>query len=82
MSSQIVLLNTEHKYGTSSGAYTKQEYDELFVKNHSVSLYNLSSGTKYYFVVKSIDLSGNSAESSEYSFTTSGALKVFDTGSP
>ncbi|PXF53926.1 MAG: hypothetical protein C4B56_00550 [Candidatus Methanophagaceae archaeon] len=62
------------KYGTSSGAYTKQEYDELFVKNHSVSLYNLSSGTKYYFVVKSVDLSGNSAESSEYSFTTLGTL--------
>jgi len=60
------------KYGTSSGAYTKQEYDELFVKNHSVSLYNLSPGTKYYFVVKSVDLSGNSAESSEYSFTTLG----------
>ena len=62
------------KYGTSSGAYTKQEYDELFVKKHAVSLYNLSPGTKYYFVVKSVDLSGNSAESSEYSFTTSGAL--------
>jgi len=60
------------KYGISSGAYTKQEYDELFVKNHSVSLYNLSPGTKYYFVVKSVDLSGNSAESSEYSFTTLG----------
>jgi len=62
------------KYGTSSGAYTKQEYDELFVKKHAVSLYNLSSGTKYYFVVKSVDLSGNSAESSEYSFTTLGTL--------
>ena len=61
------------KYGTSSGAYTKQEYDELFVKKHAVSLYNLSPGTKYYFVVKSVDLSGNSAESSEYCFTTSGA---------
>ena len=60
------------KYGTSSGAYTKQEYDELFVKKHAVSLYNLSPGTKYYFVVKSVDLSGNSAESSEYSFTTTG----------
>ena len=60
------------KYGTSSGAYTKQEYDELFVKKHAVSLYNLSPGTKYYFVVKSVDLSGNSAESSEYSFTTLG----------
>jgi len=62
------------KYGTSSGAYTKQEYDELFVKKHAVSLYNLSPGTKYYFVVKSVDPSGNSAESSEYSFTTLGTL--------
>jgi len=60
------------KYGTSSGTYTKQEYDELFVKKHAVSLYNLSPGTKYYFVVKSVDLSGNSVESSEYTFTTTG----------
>jgi len=68
------FANSLVKYGISSGAYTKQEYDELFVKNHSVSLYNLSPGTKYYFVVKSVDLSGNSVESSEYSFTTSGTL--------
>ncbi len=60
------------KYGTSSGAYTKEEFDELFVKNHSVSLRNLSPGTKYYFVVNSTDRSGNSAESSEHSFTTTG----------
>ncbi len=62
------------EYGTSSGVYTKQEYDELFVKNHSVSLSNLSPGTKYYFVVKSTDLSGNSAVSSEYNFITAGTI--------
>ena len=69
------------KYGTSSGAYTKQEYDELFVKKHAVSLYNLSPGTKYFFVVKSVDLSGNSAESSEYTFTTLGTLNQPPTAS-
>ena len=66
------FANSLVKYGTSSGGYTKQEFDELFVKNHSVSLRNLSPGTEYYFVVKSDDRSENSAESSEYSFITTG----------
>jgi hypothetical protein len=42
------------------------------VKTHSVSLCNLFPGTEYYFVIKSDDRSENSAESSEYSFTTTG----------
>ncbi len=41
------FANSFVKYGTSSGVYTKQEYDELFVTNHTISLCNLSSGTKY-----------------------------------
>jgi len=70
------------KYGKVSGIYTESEEHSLFVKNHIIELTGLLPGTCYYFVVNSTDQSGNSAESSEYSFTTSGALKVFDTGSP
>ena len=76
------IANSLVKYGVASGVYTESEEDSLFVKNHIVELTGLSAGTCYYFVANSTDQSGNSAESSEYSFTTSGVLKVFDTGSP
>ncbi|MBC8520935.1 MAG: fibronectin type III domain-containing protein [Candidatus Syntrophoarchaeum sp.] len=74
--------NSLVKYGKESGVYTESEEDSLFVKNHLVELTGLSAGTCYYFVVNSTDQSENSAESSEYSFTTSGELKIFDTGQP
>ncbi|GAH53691.1 unnamed protein product, partial [marine sediment metagenome] len=70
------------KYGKVSGVYTQSEEDSLFVKDHTIELTGLLPGTCYYFVVNSTDQSGNSAESSEYSFTTSGELEVFDTRAP
>lgn len=60
------------KYGKNSTVYTKMCTDELFVKEHVVALKGLSLGTTYYFVVNSTDRSGNSAESLEYWFDTSG----------
>ena len=60
----------------------KHRKDSLFVKTHVIELAGLLPGNCYYFVVNGTDQSGNSAESSEYRFTTSGALKVFDTGTP
>ena len=59
------------KYGESSTVYTKICTDELFVKEHVVMLTGLSPATSY-FVVNSTDRSGNSAESFEYWFDTSG----------
>ena len=59
------------KYGENSTVYTKMCTDELFVKEHTITLTWLSPGTTYYFVVNSTDRSGNSAESLEYIFTTS-----------
>ena len=56
------------KYGVNSTAYTETCKDELFVKEHVVTLTGLSPDTTYYFVVNSTDQSGNSAESSEYRF--------------
>ena len=56
------------KYGMNSTAYPETRIDVLFVKDHEITLTGLSSDTTYYFVVNSTDQSGNSAESSEYSF--------------
>lgn len=55
------------KYGVNSTEYTEICIDELFVKEHEITLTGLLPGTTYYFVVNSTDQSGNSAESSEYS---------------
>ena len=60
------------KYGKNSTLYTKVCKDELFVKAHFVALKGLSPGITYYFVVNGTDRSGNSAESLEYWFDTSG----------
>jgi len=56
------------KYGVNSTAYTELSIDVLFVKEHKITLTGLSPDTTYCFVVYSTDQSGNSAESSEYSF--------------
>lgn len=59
-------------YGEASRVYTEIASDPLFVINHTIALTPLSPGTNYYFVVNSTDRSDNSAESSEYSFATTG----------
>ena len=56
------------KYGVNSTAYTETCIDELFVKEHGITLTELSPDTTYYFVLNSTDQSGNTAESSEYRF--------------
>jgi len=45
-------------------------HSALFVENHIASLTNLTASTTYYIVVSSTDESGNTATSSETSFTT------------
>ena len=60
------------KYGKTSGIYTESVKEMLYVKNHTIDLTELASGTTYYFMINSADRSGNSAESAEYRFTTSG----------
>ena len=70
------------KYGTESGNYTMQEYNETYVIRHTIKLAGLEPNTTYYFVVNSTDLHGNSAESDEYNFTTLSLAPTagFDTG--
>lgn len=75
-SAEITWLTDEFadsivNYGVSSTVYTATSIDNLYVKEHGIALAGLSSGTTYYFVVKSTDRSGNSAVSmDEYTFTT------------
>ena len=62
-------------YGIESVIYTEIESDSLFLINHTIAVTPLSPETNYYFVVNSTDRSGNSAESSEYRFSTTGTVK-------
>ncbi len=58
------------EYGTSSGNYTHSSSDSAMVTAHSVSLSGLTASTTYYYRVKSTDASDNTANSTEYQFTT------------
>jgi hypothetical protein len=81
------IANSLVKYGEVSGIYTESEEDTSRIKNHTIKLIGLLPGTCYYFIVNSTDRSGNSAESSEFNFNTSGVPTptpppVFDTEAP
>lgn len=49
------------------------------VKNHSVELTNLTASTTYYFIVHSKDAAGNTATSTEMTFTTDEEIVVDNT---
>ena len=81
------IANSLVKYGKTSGIYTESEVDTSRIKNHTIELTGLLPGTCYYFIVNSTDRSENSAESSEYNFTTLEVPTptpppVFDTEAP
>jgi len=65
------LADSLVRYGTASGNYTLSANDLSLVLGHSIGLIDLIENTTYYYVVNSTDLSGNSAQSAEYNFTTS-----------
>jgi hypothetical protein len=60
------------KLGGSSGDYTLEfgESDQATFTEHTVQLTNLTRGTPYYFIVRSVDVNGNAAESGEQKFTS------------
>jgi hypothetical protein len=62
------------KYGTESGNYTMQKYDPENVTAHRITLTGLLPNTTYYYVVNSTDPSGNTNESSEHYFNTTGMM--------
>ncbi len=56
-------------YGTTT-SYGNTAYDGSYVTSHSITLTGLSAGTTYHFMVESTDQAGNTAQSSDYTFTT------------
>ncbi len=62
------------RYGTSPGVYPWTVSSALFVKQHQLQLTGIQTGVRIYYVVNSVDLSGNTAVSGEYSLTQTYAL--------
>jgi len=55
-------------YGTQSGVYPHTVSNPLYTKQHEITLTGLTTGTRYYYRVRSTDRSGNTATSTERSF--------------
>ena len=62
------FADSEIVYGEQSGAYPHTVSDSLYARHHEITLTGLTPGM-YYYVVHSTDRSGNTATSSERSFT-------------
>lgn len=60
------FATSEVRYGTAPGVYTQTASDPLYEKAHALTLAGLTAGTRYYFVVAGVDLSGNRGQSGEY----------------
>ena len=79
--SAVIKWNTNEiadslvKYGTTTGTYPNEQYDPLFVVNHTIYLNGLSPCTTYFFVVNSADRDNNFNESNQSSFTTTDSLQ-------
>jgi hypothetical protein len=75
-SSAVISWNTNEdcdsvvKYGTRPGNYQFTKRESSNVTSHRIELSGLNPGTKYYFVVNSTDIAGNSNQSPEHSFST------------
>jgi phosphodiesterase/alkaline phosphatase D-like protein len=63
-------------YGTSTSYGSTTSQDMTLLSSHSVGLTGLSPQTTYHFKVKSIDAAGLSAQSGDFTFTTT------DVGAP
>ncbi|HRH23501.1 MAG TPA: fibronectin type III domain-containing protein [Candidatus Magasanikbacteria bacterium] len=58
-------------YGIASGIYDDtSDTVSTYNRAHAITLSGLSTSTEYYYIVVSVDSSGNSTTSTEYSFTT------------
>jgi hypothetical protein len=66
--------NSKVWFGTSTPVNYKADpnvrFGDLFVTNHVVPLSGLATSATYYYIVGSVDGSGNTATSSQSSFTT------------
>lgn len=51
------------RLGVTEGDYDLDQSDDLYQMNHSLVFQGLTEGTKYFFVVSSVDRNGNEADS-------------------
>ncbi|PJA90370.1 MAG: hypothetical protein CO137_00450, partial [Candidatus Magasanikbacteria bacterium CG_4_9_14_3_um_filter_32_9] len=59
------------QYGLETGIYTTSTVENINLNtNHAVTLSSLTTESTYYYIVVSTDGSGNTATSTEYTFTT------------
>jgi uncharacterized protein (TIGR02145 family) len=78
-SSAVVTWSTNHAadtkiiYGTSTGDYALEQINPTPTQEHTIILNSLASSTAYYFRAVSNDTLGQTATSSEFSFTTAAA---------
>ncbi len=77
--SAVITWSTNHQsdssviYGTQSDTYTLNQANAASTTEHTIILNGLASTTQYFFRVVSNDALGQTATSSEYSFTTADA---------
>ena len=71
------FADSQVEIGTSSGNYTIQASNPLYVKDHALYPAGLQPGVKYYFKVTSTDRSGNKTSSQEYTVTFSEKQELF-----
>ena len=70
--------NSTVEYGTTT-SYGSFITAGAMAETHSISLSGLSPGTVYHYIVVSVDLAGNSAESPDSTFTTAAQPTVAPT---
>ena len=80
-SDSAVFWSTTTPVNTGSTA-TPNLVQSNKVKNHKIVINGLSASTTYYAIIRSRDASGNTATSSEFSFTTKIPTVAGDTLSP
>jgi hypothetical protein len=68
-SDTTVFWSTIPNFSLTSSSTQNKSVNEM-VRDHSVLLENLSASTTYYLIVRSKDLAGNTATSSQATFTT------------
>ena len=71
--------DSQVEYGTSTAYGLSSTLVTATTTAHSISLTGLTASTTYHYLVKSKDVAGNLATSTDYSFTT---LALVDTAAP
>lgn len=71
------LATSRVQFGTQPGNYTGDVLSTLYVKDHRMTLTGLQDGTTYYYKLSSTDLSGNTFNSQEYTFTFTEETNVY-----